>query len=141
MSTGTAYSPDFVPPAPVLAVRVSAPSGTAGVALVLLVDTGADLSMLPESTAAALALPVVSSVRLQGVTGVAQSVRVHAAKFELAGKTRLVEVACLGEEALIGRDILNAFVMKLDGPRGVLELRSPPGGGTPTRRLRQVRTG
>lgn len=138
MSTKTAYSTEYVPPAPVLPIRVSAPSGGAGVALVALVDTGADVSVLPLSVAESLGLPELSSLRIQGVTGAAESVRLHAASLDLGGKTHLVEVACLGDEVILGRDILNRFVAKLDGPRALLELSGSPAPSAPGRRLRRV---
>lgn len=125
MTTKAPYSPGYEPAAPVLPIRVSAPAGGAGVGLVALVDTGADLSVIPKSAAEALALPVVSTTRVQGVIGIAQSTRVFAAAIEVAGTTHLVELVGLGDEAILGRDLMNFFVLKLDGPRGLLEISRP----------------
>jgi predicted aspartyl protease len=138
VSAKTPYSTEYTPPAPVLAIRVSAPSGGTGVALLALVDTGADVSVLPRTVAESLALPHLSNLRLQGVTGVPESVRVHAARVEVGGKSLLAEVACFGSEIILGRDILNGFVLRLDGPRTALELAAPGGRG-PAGRLRRVR--
>jgi predicted aspartyl protease len=138
VTTRVPYSAEHRPPAPVLAIRVSAPSGGVGVALSALIDTGADLSVIPKAVGDALGLPVTSSTRIQGVTGVAESVHVQAAVLEVAGGKHLTEVVCYGEDTILGRDILNGFVMKLDGPRTTLELTlvtAPPA----KRRLRRVR--
>jgi predicted aspartyl protease len=131
------YSPSFRPPAPVLAVRVAAPGREPAVGLQALVDTGADLSVIPRSTVDALALPQVSSTRIQGVTGVAESAPVHAAMLQIAGAPELVEVVAWGDEAILGRNVLNRYVLELDGPRETLTLSAPA--PSPRRRLKRVR--
>jgi predicted aspartyl protease len=136
VSSKHAYSSSFRPPAPVLAVRVSAPGREPAVGLLALIDSGADLSVVPRSTPDALALPQVSTTNLQGVTGVAERTSVHAAAFEIAGSTELVEVVAWGDEAIVGRDLLNRFVLELDGPRETLTISAP---SPPRRRLKRAR--
>jgi predicted aspartyl protease len=102
-----------------------------------LIDSGADLSVVPRATLEALALPQVSTTRIQGVTGVAESTSVHAAAFEIAGSTELVEVVAFGDEAILGRDLLNRFVLELDGPGETLTISAPA--SPPRRRLKRVR--
>jgi predicted aspartyl protease len=130
------YSADFRPPAPVLPVRVGVPGGDAGLALVALVDTGADLSVVPASVVRTLALPRTSTLRIRGVTGAAEEAPVHAAKLELGGASVLAEVVAWADEAIIGRDVLARFVLELHGPRETLTLTPQP---PPTRRLKRVR--
>lgn len=91
----------------------------------MLVDTGADLSVLPRPMVQALDLPQVSMTRIQGVTGAAEQTSVHAVTLELAGNTILAEVVACGDEGILGRDVLNRFVLELDGPRATLSVRSP----------------
>ena len=137
MSTKQPYSTAFRPPAPVLALRIGVPGRELSFGLVALVDTGADLSVLPRSVVTALGLPRVSSTRIQGVTGVAESTPVHAATLEVAGTTTLAEVVAWGGEAIVGRDVLSRFVLELDGPRETLSVRvAAP---APRRRLKRVR--
>ena len=116
------YSADCEPPCPVLTLRLSSPRGGAGVALAALVGTGADITLIPEPVAGALGLPVISQIRLAGVTGTVEGADVCAAALELAGKNLLVEVAAFGEETILGRDVLNRFVLRLDGPAELLEI-------------------
>ena len=116
------YSADYEPPCPVLALRLTSPRGGAGVALAAVVDTGADITLIPEPVARALELPVTSQIRLAGVTGAAEGADVCAAALDLAGKSLLVEVAAFGEETIVGRDVLKRFVLQLDGPAALLEI-------------------
>jgi len=136
LSTKQAYSAAFRPPAPVLALRIGVPGREPTLALVALVDTGADLSVMPRSVVAALGLPQVSTTRIQGVTGVAESTPVHAATLEVAGTTALGEVVAWGDEAIVGRDVLSRFVLELDGPRATLTVRVLP--PAPRRRLKRL---
>ena len=94
------YSADYEPPCPVLPLRLASPPGGAGVGLVALVDTGADMTLVPEPVARILGLPVISQIRVAGVTGTAEGADVFAAAIELAGKNLLAEVVAFGE---IGR--------------------------------------
>ena len=137
MSAKQPYSGAFRPPAPVLALRAGAPGAPPALALVALVDTGADLSVLPVSVVEALALPQVSTTRIQGVTGVAEKTPVHAVTLEVAGTLVLAEVVAWGDEAIVGRDVLRRFVLELDGPRETLVVRVPP--APPRRKLKRVR--
>jgi hypothetical protein len=42
----------------------------------------------------------------------------------VAGWRRFVEVVAVGDEALLGRDVLNAWVVTLNGPRQVVRVES-----------------
>jgi predicted aspartyl protease len=130
------YSAGFRPPAPVLPVLLRAPNGGAGLGLLALLDTGADLSVIPSTAAVALGLPKVSTTRIVGVTGVAESTPVHAAVLEVTGEEHLLEVVAWGDEAILGRDVLNRMLLELDGPRRMLTVGRPP---APRRRLKRVR--
>lgn len=109
------------PPAPVLPVRVGVPGAEPAAALLALVDSGADLTVLPEGVPAALGLPAVGQLTVRGVAGSAQAT-VYAAALEVAGRQRVVEAVALGGEALLGRNVLNALVLTLDGPAETLRL-------------------
>ena len=116
------YSTDYEPSCPVLTLRLTSPRGGAGVALAAVVDTGADITLIPEPVARALGLPVTSQIRLTSVTGTVEGADVCAAALELAGKNLLAEVAAFGEETIVGRDVLNRFVLGLDGPGALLDI-------------------
>jgi predicted aspartyl protease len=82
-----------------------------------LVDSGADCTVVPRASARALGLPAVDRIWIEGVGGAARRATVHAAHVEFAGVRRLARVVAFGAEAILGRDLLNLTVARLDGPR------------------------
>lgn len=120
------YSKDYEPPAPVLPVRLGSPSGGAGVQMTALLGTGADMTVMPAAVVKNLSLPIVATTRVVGVGGETHA-RIHAGLLEVAGETRIVELVALGGEAILGRDVINEWLIALDGPRRVLEIRGSRG--------------
>ncbi len=95
------------------------------VAVATLVDSEADITVLPEGLVQVLGLPPVGEVMVRGVAG-AVRVPVYAAELEAVGTRRIVEVVAVGVDTLLGRDVLNRWMVTLDGPAKVL--RVVPGG-------------
>jgi len=117
------FNEAFEPPAPVLPVHVSGiATHSPAVLLPMLVDTGADCSLVPVRLARTLRLPVVDELNIVGVGNRAQRVTVHAARLRIGRMRLLARVAALGDEALLGRELLNMLVMRLDGPEKLLHL-------------------
>jgi len=117
------FDASYVPPAPVLPVRLAHPDGAGiGIVLPLLVDTGADCTMIPLSTVRALRLPRVGVVQVEGVGGGGGQAAVHAVRLELPGLQQLARVVAFGDEGLVGRDVLGDLRFTYDGRRGRLEL-------------------
>jgi len=96
-----------------------------GVVLLVLVDSGADCTLIPQATARALRLPPIDEVWIEGVAGAARRATVHAARIEFARMRGLARVVAFGDEAILGRDLLNRAVARLDGPRLKLSLTGP----------------
>jgi predicted aspartyl protease len=88
-----------------------------------LVDSGADITVVPEGVPEALGLPQIGELTVRGIGGT-RRVPVYAAEVEVAGWRRVVEVVAVGGVALLGRDVLNAWVVTLDGPRRALCVKS-----------------
>jgi hypothetical protein len=97
-----------------------------GVALRLLLDTGADRTLIsPDAISragfdAALGTPV----QIRGVTGEAQAVLVSVPRLDVAG-TQVGPVAIIvhklstgGVDGLLGRDVLDAFTVTVDSASG-----------------------
>lgn len=116
MTARFAYDPSLDPPAPVVPVRISGPVGEEAVMLPMLVDTGADCTLVPASIARQLALPQIDVIGLTGVGGARSRATVHAASVELGGLRLLARVVAFVDEAILGRDVLNRAVVTLDGP-------------------------
>jgi predicted aspartyl protease len=110
------YDAALDPPAPILPLRLSAPGDPQGVLLPMLLDTGADCTLVPARIARELRLPWVDRLALSGVGGGTRQANVHAAYVELAGTRFLARVVAFQGEAILGRDVLNTLVAHLDGP-------------------------
>ena len=112
------------PAAPILPIRIGRPGTDPSVLVTALVDTGADATIIPQALARRLNLPVLADVGVGGSGGLSQRATVHAAFVEVAGARWPVQVIALGAESLVGRDLLNQWVVTLRGPQRVLELRT-----------------
>lgn len=123
MTTRFAYDASVDPPAPVFPIQVSTPAGDQGVMLAMLVDTGADCTLLPAPVVRSLRLPQIDVISLSGVGGTKQRATVHAARVKLADLHLLVRVVAFADEAILGRDLLNQAVMMLDGPGLAITVR------------------
>jgi predicted aspartyl protease len=115
------YDRTRTPPAPVLPVRVAGPDRRWGAAAPALVDTGADLSVIPAALARDLRLPAVGTLRVRGVTGI-ERVPLHAVELEVAGIAVTVQMAAIGAQLLVGRDVLNRWTLRLRGAEETLEV-------------------
>ena len=121
------FDESFDPPAPVLPVRISGIDEHDPAAMIrMLVDTGADCSLIPLRLARSLRLPIVDRTEIQGVGGKTLAANVHAARVRLGSLRVLARVVALGDESLIGRDILQRVVMQLDGPAQLVQVTTRP---------------
>jgi predicted aspartyl protease len=118
------YSRAWHPPAPAVSIVVRAPRRAEALTIEAQIDSGADICTLPTSVIDTLGLPRVRVVRVAGFSGLPKECIVHAADFEIEG-TRLEALDVVGTARtylLLGRNFLEHFVVKLDGPRLTLEL-------------------
>jgi hypothetical protein len=109
----------FSPPAPVATVSVMNPDTGATLSSVgMLIDTGADISVLPESAVESLVLP--AGDRAYEVMGYDNSVRERPsvrATLVFSRRRFTGQFLVLDQEVgVLGSDVLNHFVLALDGP-------------------------
>jgi len=126
MTRRFAYDPAREPAAPVLPLGVAPPLSNATVLLRGLVDSGADCTVVPVAIVRQLELPVAGRVEVAGVMGAARRMPVYAAAAELPGLRTIVRILAMGTEAIIGRDLLNRMVARLDGPAAAVSVERPP---------------
>ncbi len=111
----------FDPPAPVVYVTLRYPHSGATVSNVqLLLDTGADVTILPRMVVERLGVPLLANERyeLMGFDGSKSFARVVMLDMlflrrAFRGRYLLAEE----ERGILGRDILNHVMVLLDGPR------------------------
>ena len=119
----------FNPPAPVARVTLRNPSsGVAISEVVLLVDSGADVTLLPRQAVEGLGIPAIGGqgYELAGFDGrksfaPAAILDMIFLKRIFRGQYLLVE----DERGILGRDILNHIALLLDGPNRRWEERAP----------------
>jgi predicted aspartyl protease len=122
-STRVALDSSFDPPAPILPIGIgSLDPGSTTLMVRMLVDTGADCTLIPVHIARGLRLPLVDKVEVRGVGAVATAVSVHAARVLIAGTRIITRLMAFEDEALLGRDLLNRLVLEIDGPGGWLSV-------------------
>jgi predicted aspartyl protease len=120
-----AYDTSLDPPAPVVPVRISGPVGEEAVMLAMLLDTGADCTLVPALVVRQLGLPQIDVIGLTGVGGARSRATVHAASVEVGGLRLLARVVAFVDEAILGRDVLNQAIVTLDGSRLVCSVAGP----------------
>ena len=113
-----AFDRSFTPPAPVADVVVAHPvsSATSG-ALRGKLDTGADLTVIPEGLVPQLALSARAHVWARGYDGTFSQRPVYYVRFSFEGH-ELPALRCIAADrrnVLVGRNVLNRFVITLDG--------------------------
>jgi hypothetical protein len=89
------------------------------------IDTGADASIVPQRYIQPLAPKLAASRYLRSPWGERIAVFTYVLDVEVAG-LRLTDIEVVadttGDEAIVGRDVLNRLRIVLDGPAGTLEV-------------------
>jgi hypothetical protein len=128
------YDKRHDPPAPVIRVRIAnlaSPSRHIG-DVAALIDSGADMSVVPARMARLIALVPKGIVRIRGYRDEEAEPRPEYF-VRISYERHEVELPVVGDECaevLLGRDFLRHFVFRLDGPRQELTLEF--GAGSPS---------
>lgn len=122
------YSAALSPPGPVASIRVIQPAtGAESGPLPGKLDTGADLTVLPDRVLAELRVPPWGRVWARSFDGSYSQRLVYYVCLRVEG-FELPAIRCMGArrpDALLGRDVLNQFVILLDGKSLCFDLRDP----------------
>jgi aspartyl protease len=121
-----AFDRSFIPPAPVADVLIAHPvSNATSRPLRGKLDTGADLTVIPETLVAVLALVGRAHVWARGYDGTYSQRPVYYVRLTLEGHD-LPAVRCIAADrtnVLLGRNVLNRFIITLDGKNLRFDLR------------------
>ena len=108
----------FDPPAPVALVTVK--SEALGIEIrdvPMLLDTGADVSLLPRTHVAALVAPNAERYELQAFDGTTSTAPAVIVELEFLGKTFRGQFVLIdGWHGVLGRNVLNNLSLLFDGP-------------------------
>jgi len=123
-----AYDRAFNPPAPVADVTVANPVAT-NKSFVLRgkLDTGADITVIPEELVSPLGIRPRSRAWTRGYDGTYAQRPVYYVRLTLEGSV-LPAVRCIAADrsnVLLGRNVLNRFLINLDGKNLTFELKDP----------------
>ena len=116
------YNSRFSPSAPFVDIHVYTqinPENSQKVTL--LVDSGADSTILPIQLLQEINAPMTRMATIRGIHGIRKSTRLYEVSIRIGDYTiNCVEVASSREpdQVVLGRDVLNYLVVTLDGPAG-----------------------
>lgn len=112
---------NFAPPAPIAHVTLlNQATGAECKGVPMLIDTGADVTLIPRRVAEQIGLEVAegSGYELVGFDGHAQIAPAVQARMIFCGRGFRGRFLLTGEsQGILGRNILNAVCLVLDGPR------------------------
>ena len=114
------YSKSFSPPAPVLPAKLENPSSGLTVELDGKLDTGADITVIPDSAVQKLDLPPRGTIRIKDDKErplYFTNIKIATHNFE-----RVMVTSLQKEYILVGRDILNQLKILLDGKKLEFEI-------------------
>lgn len=119
------YSSEYFPPAPVVKIIIRPTAGgETEVSLPAFVDSGADGTMLPIDVLTTVGARFIETRRMRGVTGHTLTVDMYLVTVQVGAYVLPgIEAIAVTEEAeaILGRDVLNQFVISLNGLAQVVE--------------------
>jgi hypothetical protein len=123
------YVDQLNPPAPFAKVTVRCPAtGSQAPDLPALVDSGSDRTILPGRVVAALGLVEDGRLHFQGFGGDVVELPVFLVEIHVHDLPKVLVRAGLGANEphiLLGRDVLNALKILLNGPKLLMDLDPP----------------
>ncbi|TEU16302.1 MAG: hypothetical protein E3J21_10900 [Anaerolineales bacterium] len=122
------YDTSIQPPAPFVDVLILHPSDHEQTRYIRgKLDSGADLSVIPEEVADELQLIPAREIQTRSYDGTVRDIQSYFVALEIEGYSiQLIEVvASHRADTLLGRDVLNHFRITLDGKTLTFEMTDP----------------
>lgn len=116
----TQYDVDFIPPAPTTFAAITHPSEESSIEQIKMqLDSAADMTCVPQHVLSNIPNLSYSSVKVKGYDGSVSTRTTYFVRLSLDGRELgIIEAIPIGGDiGLIGRDVLNDFVITLDGPK------------------------
>jgi len=116
---------DFDPPAPVLEISLSSPvSQGEAIKIPALLDSGADITVIPQDIVYKLQLKYVDRLPTSGYDGSSKDSCVYSVKIaiENLGNYIIKVIALERDNVLVGRDMLNKWSILLKGREEIFEI-------------------
>jgi predicted aspartyl protease len=121
------YSRSYYPPIPVIEISLISVAESLRVGpMPALVDTGADGTVAPVALLRQIQAPVTVEMMVRGQWGESRPVLLYLVDVQIGDVVVPgVEVVGddVGDELILGRDVLNRLNMRLNGPQEMVELR------------------
>jgi predicted aspartyl protease len=123
-----AYDHSFTPPAPVADVEIAHPTtGLSSGGLRGKLDSGADVTVIPERIVPLLGLTPRGRIWTRGNDGTYSQRWIYYVRLIVEGFS-LSSVRCIAADrnnVLLGRNVLNRFIIRLDGKNLIFESKDP----------------
>ncbi len=119
MRTSQLYDADYYPAAPALTVGIGSPKGNvARSEVTALVDTGAEVTMIPLSILRSSGGRIQEKRRLRGILGESVVNRYLITVYVAGYAIRGIRAVALEDnyDSILGRDVLNQLELTLNGP-------------------------
>src|SRR5947209_8180271 len=120
------YLPQLHPPAPFVYVTIRNPiTRTEQRDVPAQLDSAADRTLVPNTLVQVLVLPQIGTISISGVGGIIQTMPSYLVHLAIHNQpVQSIEVVAIASESwvLLGRDVLNAHRVLLDGPQLLLEI-------------------
>ena len=118
------YDKSYDPPAPVVQVRLLAPGSQEWLEVSALLDSGADITVVPAGAVERLRLPSTGATDVQGFASGTQRTPTFTLRFTLGQERSWLDEVVAWDEpyAILGRGVLNHWRVTLDGPRGIVTI-------------------
>ena len=121
------YNTETVPPAAFVQVQVTNPTTGDSHQLPAKLDTGASVSVIPDEVVETLSLPPRGEARFYAFDGSSSVRHIFYIDLEMEGyhMSRLEVTSSRRRDALLGRDVLNQFIITFNGKDLTFEITDP----------------